>query len=54
MLRAAAYEEPLEDAAALAGLVAFFDELVDVTLDGERRERPRTGISATILEEAGV
>jgi uncharacterized protein (DUF427 family) len=48
------YEEPLEDATALTGLVAFFDELVDVTLDRERRERPRTGISATILEEAGV
>jgi hypothetical protein len=25
---------------ALAGLVAFFDERVDVTVDGERRERP--------------
>lgn len=48
------YEEPLEDAAALTGLVAFFDELVDVTLDGARRERPRTGISAAILAEAGV
>lgn len=48
------YEQPLEDAATLTGLVAFFDELVDVTLDGGRRERPRTGISAAILAEAGV
>jgi uncharacterized protein (DUF427 family) len=52
--RAWSYEAPLEDAVALTGLVAFFDELVDVTVDGERRERPRTGISAAILEEAGV
>jgi hypothetical protein len=34
--------------------VAFFDELVDVIVDGERRDRPRTAISAAILEEAGV
>jgi uncharacterized protein (DUF427 family) len=36
------YEDPLPEAAPVAGLVAFFDEIVDVTLDGERRERPRT------------
>jgi uncharacterized protein (DUF427 family) len=36
------YEDPLPEAAPVRGLVAFFDELVDVTLDGERRERPRT------------
>jgi uncharacterized protein (DUF427 family) len=36
------YEDPLPDAAAIAGLVAFFDEHVDVIVDGERRERPRT------------
>jgi len=44
----------LPDSAALAGLVAFFDEKVDVTVDGERRERPRTALSAAILQEAGV
>jgi uncharacterized protein (DUF427 family) len=48
------YEEPLPDAAPLAGLVAFWDERVDVTVDGERRERPATVFSATLLEEAGV
>ncbi|MDQ0376117.1 DUF427 domain-containing protein [Amycolatopsis thermophila] len=37
-----AYEEPLPDAAEIAGYVAFFDEHVDVTLDGERLERPVT------------
>jgi uncharacterized protein (DUF427 family) len=48
------YEDPLPDAAALTGLVAFFDELVDVVLDGERRERPRTQFGRGIIEEAGV
>jgi uncharacterized protein (DUF427 family) len=36
------YEEPLIDAAQIGGLVAFYDEQVDVVLDGERRARPRT------------
>jgi uncharacterized protein (DUF427 family) len=48
------YEDPLPDASALTGLVAFFDELVDVVLDGERRERPRTQFGRGIIEEAGV
>jgi uncharacterized protein (DUF427 family) len=47
------YEDPLPEAAPVTGLVAFFDELVDVTLDGERRERPRTHFAKAILEEAG-
>lgn len=37
-----AYQEPLHDAAQVRGLVAFFDERVDVVVDGERRERPIT------------
>ncbi len=36
------YEEPLPDAAAITKHVAFFDEHVDVVVDGERRERPVT------------
>jgi uncharacterized protein (DUF427 family) len=36
------YPEPLHDAAAVAGLLCFFDERVDVVLDGVRRERPVT------------
>ena len=36
------YEDPLPDVAAIAGLIAFFDERVDVVLDGVRRERPVT------------
>jgi uncharacterized protein (DUF427 family) len=34
------YEDPLPDARQLAGLLCFYDERVDVTVDGERRERP--------------
>jgi uncharacterized protein (DUF427 family) len=48
------YEDPLPEAATVKGLVAFFDELVDVSLDGERRERPRTHFAKAIVEEAGV
>ncbi|MCU1616422.1 MAG: hypothetical protein JWO98_3962 [Frankiales bacterium] len=36
------YEDPLPEAAAVGGLVAFFDERVDVVLDGDRRPRPVT------------
>ena len=33
------YEDPIAAAATLHGLVAFYDEVVDVDLDGERQER---------------
>jgi uncharacterized protein (DUF427 family) len=36
------YEAPLHDAIGVEGLVSFFDERVDVLLDGQRRERPVT------------
>ena len=36
------YEEPLREAAEITGLVSFFNEKVDVVVDGERSERPRT------------
>jgi uncharacterized protein (DUF427 family) len=36
------YPEPLAEAAPVRGLIAFFNERVDVVLDGQRRERPRT------------
>jgi uncharacterized protein (DUF427 family) len=36
------YEAPLHDAIEVEGLVSFFDERVDVVLDGQRRERPIT------------
>jgi len=48
------YEDPLPEAAPVTGLVAFFDELVDVTFDGERRERPITPFAKAIRDEAQV
>jgi uncharacterized protein (DUF427 family) len=36
------YPEPLREAAPVRDLVCFFDERVDVMLDGERRPRPVT------------
>jgi uncharacterized protein (DUF427 family) len=34
------YEQPLRDALPVAGLVAFFDEQVEIEVDGERRRPP--------------
>ena len=39
------YDFPTRDLLPIAGLVAFFDEKVDVTVDGRRRERPVTPFS---------
>lgn len=36
------YREPLHDATQVGGLIAFFDERVDVVVDGEHRERTVT------------
>jgi uncharacterized protein (DUF427 family) len=36
------YLRPLADGAAVGGMIAFFDERVDVVVDRERRERPVT------------
>jgi uncharacterized protein (DUF427 family) len=36
------YEAPLREAAEVRGLIAFFNERVDLVVDGERWERPRT------------
>jgi uncharacterized protein (DUF427 family) len=36
------YEHPLREAEPVRGMVCFFDERVDVLLDGVRRERPVT------------
>jgi uncharacterized protein (DUF427 family) len=37
-----AYEDPLPDVAPIKDRIAFFDEKVDVEVDGERLERPKT------------
>jgi uncharacterized protein (DUF427 family) len=36
------YGEPHRDVAPIAGMLAFFNERVDIDLDGERQERPLT------------
>ena len=36
------YPDPLHDAVPIRDLVAFYDERVDVEVDGERRQRPET------------
>ena len=36
------YRAPLPESQKIAGLACFYDEKVDVYLDGERQERPRT------------
>ncbi len=48
------YRNPLPEATRLAGLVAFFDDLVDVVVDGERRARPAGAIAEAILDETGI
>ena len=39
------YETPRDEAAPIAGLVSFFNERLDVSLDGDRPPRPVTGWS---------
>jgi uncharacterized protein (DUF427 family) len=36
------YLEPLPDAEQIRGLIAFFNERADISVDGELQERPRT------------
>ncbi|MGH9026687.1 MAG: DUF427 domain-containing protein [Acidimicrobiia bacterium] len=36
------YEQPIAEAAAIAGRLAFFNEHVDLIVDGERQPRPDT------------
>src|SRR4051794_32939688 len=48
------YEQPVPDAMAIAGLVAFWNERVDVFLDGEEGDRPDGAFSAALLDEFGV
>jgi uncharacterized protein (DUF427 family) len=40
------YEAPRDEVARIAGLVCFFDERVDVSVDGQGSERPRSPWSA--------
>lgn len=42
------YPEPLPAVAPVKGLLAFYNEAVDITVDGERRERPVTPFTASL------
>jgi uncharacterized protein (DUF427 family) len=48
------YEEPVPAVVAITGLVAFWNERVDVFLDGERRERPGGPVAAALRDEFNV
>jgi uncharacterized protein (DUF427 family) len=48
------YEQPLPDAIAIAGLVAFWDEQVDVFVDGHQRSRPGGPVADALRHEFGV
>jgi uncharacterized protein (DUF427 family) len=48
------YRQPLPDAVQIAGMVAFYDDLVDVTVDGVLRERPSTPFAKSLIEEANL
>ena len=36
------YPEPLPEAAKISGLLCFFNERVDLEVDGEKQPRPQT------------
>ena len=48
------YEQPLPDGPAITGLLAFWNEVVDVFLDGERQERPGGPFAELLRAEFGV
>jgi uncharacterized protein (DUF427 family) len=48
------YHEPYLDAAQVGGLIAFWDDRLEVTLDGQRRERANTVASEAMLKEFDV
>jgi uncharacterized protein (DUF427 family) len=48
------YEHPLPDAVQIAGRVAFWNELVDISVDGGPSQRPVSVFSPALMDEAGV
>jgi uncharacterized protein (DUF427 family) len=48
------YPDPLMDAARIKGLVCFFNERVDLALDGELSERPESPWSHGVKESRGA
>jgi len=48
------YEEPFHDVSPITGLIAFWDERVEVIHDGERRPRPQGQFADALRREFGV
>jgi uncharacterized protein (DUF427 family) len=48
------YEDPVPDLRTVTGLIAFWNERVDVVFDGERRSRPGGALVAALRDEFGV
>ncbi|TVZ77327.1 nucleotidyltransferase-like protein [Streptomyces sp. BK340] len=46
------YPDPLPAVGPVKGLLAFYNEAVDITVDGERVERPITHFSKTLSGES--
>jgi hypothetical protein len=48
------YPEPLPEARGLTGLVAFYDDVADVYLDGKLRTRPEGAVAEALRQEVGL
>ncbi|GIF76568.1 DUF427 domain-containing protein [Asanoa siamensis] len=48
------YQRPLPDALPIKGLVAFYDDILDVTVDGKLRDRPGGAVVRSMREEFNV
>ncbi|MEV8371799.1 DUF427 domain-containing protein [Kribbella sp. NPDC056861] len=48
------YLEPLKEVRELAGLVAFYDDVLDVYVDGIRRDRPQGFVAEALRQEFGL
>jgi uncharacterized protein (DUF427 family) len=48
------YPDPLPDARELMGLVAVYDDLVDVYVDGDLRGRPSGPVAQALQQEFGL
>jgi len=48
------YPEPLPEVGRIAGLLCFFNERVDIELDGELQERPKTAFSHGVKPRAAA
>jgi uncharacterized protein (DUF427 family) len=45
------YPDPLHEAKGLAGLIAFYDDVLDVYVDGKLRDKPRGAVAQAVRQE---